>query len=468
MVSIRKNFFYNALLTVSNYIFPLVTYPYVSRVLGVSNIGICNFVDSIVNYFILFSMMGISIVGMREIAVVRDDREARNRVFSGLLNLNLITTAVAALVLIVAIYRVPSLAEYRTLLWIGVAKLMANFLCMDWLFRGLEEFKYVTNRTILVKCLYVAAVFLFVRESSDYWVYYLLTTLVLVLNAGFNFIFSRRFVRFRFRGAGFKAFAGPFFIMGVYMLLTSLYTSFNVFYLGVVSDTEQVGYYTSATKIFSMLIALFTAFTTVMLPRMSAVLSEGKIDDFHALITKSVRVLILFGVPISFLMLAGAPDIVRIVSGEGYEGAVVPMMTVAPLVVVIGLEQIFVVQVMMPMKWDRVILICSTAGAVVGVLLNFLLVKHFLARGSAVVWLVSELVVLSSALYFLITRLHFPFPFRTLLKEILLSLPLLALLLVMSRVMPGGAFLRLAAEATLTGLYFLAVHASLVKQTLHP
>jgi Membrane protein involved in the export of O-antigen and teichoic acid len=92
MPSIKKNFFYNGLLTVANYLFPLITYPYVSRVLGVSNIGICNFVDSIVNYFILFSMMGISIVGVREIAAVREDREARNRVFSNLIALNGLTS----------------------------------------------------------------------------------------------------------------------------------------------------------------------------------------------------------------------------------------------------------------------------------------------------------------------------------------------------------------------------------------
>jgi len=192
MPSIRKNFFYSALLTVSNYVFPFVTYPYVSRVLGVTNIGICNFVDSIVNYFILFSMMGISIVGMREIAAARDDREQRNRVFSSLFSLNLLTTLIAAIALVVVIYTVPSLTDYRPMLWIGLAKLAANCLCMDWLFRGLEEFRFITNRSILIKCLYVGAVFLFVRKAEDYWVYYLLTTLTLVANACVNVSFSRR------------------------------------------------------------------------------------------------------------------------------------------------------------------------------------------------------------------------------------------------------------------------------------
>ena len=131
MPNIKKNFFYNGLLTVANYLFPLITYPYVSRVLGVSNIGICNFVDSIVNYFILFSMMGVAIVGVREIAAVREDREARNRVFSDLIALNGLTSCLAAVALVAALFVVPALAEYRSLLWIGVVKILANFLCMD-------------------------------------------------------------------------------------------------------------------------------------------------------------------------------------------------------------------------------------------------------------------------------------------------------------------------------------------------
>lgn len=466
MPSIRKNFFYSALLTVSNYVFPLVTYPYVSRVLGVTNIGICNFVDSIVNYFILFSMMGISIVGMREIAAARDDREQRNRVFSSLFSLNLLTTLIAAIALVVVIYTVPSLADYRPMLWIGLAKLAANFLCMDWLFRGLEEFRFITNRSILIKCLYVGAVFLFVRKAEDYWVYYLLTTLTLVANACVNVNFSRRFVRFRPKEARFGTIAAPFFIMGVYMFLTSLYTSFNVAYLGFISTPEQVGYYSSATKIFSMLIALFTAFTTVMLPRMSAVLSEGRVDDFNTIILKSVRVLILFGIPVACLMLSGAPDIVRIVSGEGYEGAVVSMMTVAPLVVVIGLEQILVIQVMMPMKWDRQILVCSFVGAIVGVALNLLLVKRMLANGSAFVWLVSELVVMSFALYFVTRGLAFRFPARYLGKEILLSVPMLAVLFFLERMIPGDAMLRLGILAVVAMSYFLPVHWSTIRPFL--
>ena len=456
MSSIKKNFFYNGLLTVANYLFPLITYPYVSRVLGVSNIGICNFVDSIVNYFILFSMMGVAIVGVREIAAVREDREARNRVFSSLIALNGLTSGLAAIALGVAIFAVPALAEYRSLLGIGVVKILATFLCMDWLFQGVEEFKYITNRTILVKILYVAGVFLLIRKPEDYPVYYLLLTLMVVLNAVINLSYARRFVSFRKQEVDMAKHVRPFFTMGLYMFLTSMYTTFNVTYLGFVSDTVQVGYYTSATKVFSMVIALFTAFTTVMLPRMSAVLSEGRKDEFLELVSKTFRILFIVGVPVILLLLVGAGDVIRILSGKGYEGAVVPMRIVAPLILIIGMEQILVVQVMMPMKMDRAIFVNSAIGAGVGVLLNLLLVKTLLAPGSAIVWMVSELVVFLCAWMAVSRSLSLRFPSTHLMRVVVFHLPLVPILLLFMPI--DNAFIRLGCQGIVTGLYMLAVN----------
>lgn len=163
MSNIKKNFLYSSILTTANYIFPFLTYPYVSRVLGVHNIGICNFVDSIINYFILFSMMGIAATGIREIAKSKNNPENRNRIFSSLFILNTISTTIALIILIISIYSVPKLYEYKELMYIGALKLVCNYLLIDWLYRGLEEFKYVTIRTIIVKCIYVGAVFIFIR-----------------------------------------------------------------------------------------------------------------------------------------------------------------------------------------------------------------------------------------------------------------------------------------------------------------
>ena len=265
--------------------------PGVRCVLGVSNIGICNFVDSVVHWFILFSMMGITILGNREIAAIGQDRERRCKAFSELIVLNLAATLLAAVALIVAIYVVPKFEPYRSLLWIGVLKLFANFLCIEWYFRGTENFRYITSRTILVKIVYVIAVFVFVRKADDYPLYYLLTVLMLSVNALINLFYARRSVSLTLKGIQLSNYLKPFLTLGIYMLLTSMYVTLNVTYLGFVSDDQQVGYYTTASKLYSIVIAFFTAFTGVMLPRLSSLVSENRMDEFRNMIGKTFDIL---------------------------------------------------------------------------------------------------------------------------------------------------------------------------------
>lgn len=463
MPSLKKNFFYSVLLTLANYIFPLITYPYVSRVLGVTNIGVCNFVDSIVNWFLVFSTMGISVLGVREIAAARDNRGDRDRVFSSLLFLNAMTTFLAAAALLVAIFVVPSLVQYRKLLLVGVAKLIANGLFLEWLYRGIEEFQYITNRSILIKTLYVVSVFLFVRKPEDYGVYYLLLTLAVVLNALVNALYSRKFVSFSMALVQTREFVRPYFILGVSLVFTSIYTTLNVVYLGFRTSAEQVGYYTSATKILTMIMGLFTACTTVLLPRMSAVLSEGKTDEFKSYLDKTFNILFLVGIPIVILMEVAAADIIRVISGLGYEGAIIPMRTVAPLVLIIGLEQILIIQILTPMKRDRQIITNSAVGAGVAILSALLLVGPLQAEGAAVVWLFAELAVFLCALFAVFGKALDSFPWKTLLKDLLLYVPL-ALLLVAVHLLPfPNAFVRLGVDMVITGIYFVLLSCLVVK-----
>ena len=135
-MSIRRNFVYSCILTVANYIFPLLTYPDVSRVLGVTNVGICNFVDSIINFFILFSMMGITTLGIREIAGTAADKDKRGRVFSSLFILNAIATLIMFVLLCICMYLVPQFKEYKELMYVGAAKLLANLFLVEWFFKG--------------------------------------------------------------------------------------------------------------------------------------------------------------------------------------------------------------------------------------------------------------------------------------------------------------------------------------------
>ena len=437
MPSIKRNFFYNSLLTVSNYVFPMIIFPYVSRVLGVANIGICNFVDSVVQWFILISMMGMAILGNREMAAIGADREKRDKAFSELVVLNLIATLIAAAALVITLYTVPKLFQYRRLLWVGVFKLFANFLCIEWFFKGTENFSYITSRTIIVKFLYLIAVFVFVRKADDYPLYYLLTVLVVAANALINVFFSRKSVTLRLKNLDLRKYLKPFLILGIYMLLTSMYVTFNTTYLGFVSSSEQVGCYAVASKLYGFVMAFFSAFTSVMLPRISSLVSERRVDEFHDMVHKSYYGVVTLAIPLVIYACVTAPEIVRILAGVGYEGAVLPARIIMPLILIVALEQIFVIQILMPSNRDRAIFINSCAGALVGITLNILLVSRLQSVGSAIAWLVSEITVLLFAAWFTRREEGISFSVGLLLKTLLGYMPALGVCLAIYAFVPS-------------------------------
>lgn len=133
-------------------------------------------------------------------------------------------------------------------------------------------------------------------------------------------------------------------------MLTSMYTSFNVTFLGFVTNVTEVGYYTTATKLHGIILAFFTAFTGVMLPRMSALVAENRMDEVKRLINKSFDLLFMISIPLIVFSIYFAPEIIYLISGNGYEGAITPMRMVMPLVLIIGMEQILIVQLLMPLK----------------------------------------------------------------------------------------------------------------------
>lgn len=392
--SIKKNFAYSTVLTVSGYLFPLITFPYVTRVLGANNIGICNFVLSIIGYFIIVANLGMMTVAIRETAVAAGDREKLSKVFSSLLVLHLISTLAAMAALAACIFLVPRFYEHRELLWIGIGQLFFNFLTIEWFYKGIEDFKYITVRSVAVRLIQVVLTFVVVRQPDDYVNYFLLQFITVVLNALINIVYSRNFVSFSFKDINVRPYLKSFFILGLYSIMTSMYTTFNTMYLGIVSDDTHVAYYSVATKLYSIVLALFTAFTGVMLPRNSALIAEGRMVEFRAMFAKSVKFLLVFSLPAIAVTEIFAPLIIRIMAGSGYDGAILPFRLVMPLVLIIGMEQILVIQTLMPLKKDRTILVNSVIGSILGLLLNVILVPKLQSVGSALVWICCELAIL--------------------------------------------------------------------------
>lgn len=451
-MSLKKNFIYSSILTVSTYLFPLLVYPYVSRVLGLSNIGIVNFVDNLINYFVLISMMGITTVGVREIAAARNDKEKLSKTYMSLLSLTAITTLIAVVALWIAMYTVPTLIQYRDLLYVGLIKLSFNLFLIEWFFMGMEDFRYITNRSLLVKCLYVLCVFTLVRDASDYKIYYIISVAMVVVNALINIVYSRRFVNYSLRSIDMRPFVKTFMAMGVYVLLTNVYLSLNAVWLGFVTDTDEVGYFTTATKLHTIIMAVLTSFTNILYPRVSNLLAEGKKDEFWQKISVSLDAIFMFAFPtIVFVMVAG-PQLLHLIVGDGFEGAYLPLRIITPLVLVIGLEQIVVIQILMAMHQDSIVLRNSFIGAVVALLLNIILTKSMGAPGSAVVWVMAECSILCLSQLDAYRKYDYLLPFRRLLNYCASYVPLLVISLLVYNYLDND-YATLGALAVITVVY---------------
>lgn len=456
MPSLKKNLFYSILLVLANYVFPFLTYPYVSRVLGVTGIGACNFVDSVINYFILFSTLGIEAVGTREIAKNKQDQGQLDRIFSNLILVSSILTGIMLLVLLVVTFTVPVLLAHKDMMLFGAFKLVFNCFLMEWLFKGLEDFRLITLRSVAVKTLYVVSVLLFVKKPGDAGIYYLLSCLLVVVNALVNMLVARNRVHLTFTEIHFSATFKSVLTLGLYTILTSMYTSMNVTYLGFMTDDTQVGYYATATKLYAIVMALFTAVTGVMIPRLSTVVAEGDMDKLRAYFNTVSDWVLVFTIPIATWMFIMAPDIVRLVSGPGYEGAILPMMIISPLIFIIGYEQVLALQTLLPLGKDSLLLRFSAIGALVGISLNILIVPKLLAVGSACVWVVCEVLLLILCQRAVTRVAGNTFPVRETLKALLEYAPLAVLVFFCSRAGDSFVFRLLLSMCVVSAYVFLA------------
>lgn len=423
MASTKKNFFYNLILTVGNYIFPLLTFPYVSRVLGVSNIGVCNYVDSIVEYFVLFSALGINIAGVREIARNKENPEKLQQAFSSLFISNLVLTIVACIILVICTFYVDEFAAYRQFYLIGWAKLLLTAFSVNWLFQGLSEFKFITTRSLIIRSLYVLSVFIFVHDEGDTFVYYVLTCMMTIFTAVWNWRYSLRFVHFSIRKICIGAFAAPILSFGFYQILTSMYSSFNVAFLGWTTDTTQVGYYTTATKLYGIIFSVFTAFTTVMIPRINELVAKGDKERLVTIAHQAFEIVFMFSIPVLIGSVFYAPTIINIISGTGYEGAITPFRIIMILSLLVAIDQIIVSQFLMAVTKSNCVMVISSVGAIVGLFLNFTLTPKYLSVGTAISLVSSEFFVFLTALYFFQKYYCMTIPWHKFVTSLLYAIP---------------------------------------------
>ncbi|MDY2628711.1 MAG: flippase [Lachnospiraceae bacterium] len=398
--SIKINFIMNAVLTMSNFIFPLITFPYVSRVLLPVGTGKVSFATSLISYFSMFAQLGIPTYGIRACAKVRDNREELTRTAHELLFINLIMNVISYAVLVLALIFVPRLQEERPLYVIVSLTIILTSIGMEWLYKALEQYTYITVRSIIFKFIALIAMFLLIHEQSDYVIYGGITIFAASASNVFNFVNAHKHIDLRpVGGYNLKKHLKPVGIFFAMACATTIYTHLDTVMLGFMAADEDVGYYNAAVRIKSILVSIVTSLGTVLLPRASYYVQNGLVDEFRRISRKALDFVFLVAAPMMLYFIFFAEEGIYFLSGTAYTGSIVPMQIIMPTLLLIGITNILGIQILVPMGREKVVLYSEIAGAAADVVLNLILIPGFTSAGAAVGTLVAEFVVLAVQYY---------------------------------------------------------------------
>lgn len=400
--SLKQNFIMNAILTVSSFIFPLVTFPYVSRILQPIGIGKVSFASSLISYFSMFAQLGIPTYGIRACAVVQDDREELTRTAHELLVINLIMTVISYGGFALALLFIPRLQEEKTLYMIISLNILFTSIGMEWFYKALEQYTYITVRSIIFKMIALSAMFLMVHRQSDYIVYGGITIFAASASNILNFINIHKYMDIRFVGGYcFRRHVKPVSVFFAMACATTIYTHLDTVMLGFMVTDADVGYYNAAVKIKLVLVGIVTSLGTVLLPRTSYYIRQGLMEDFRRITNKAVNFVVLLASPLVLYFILFAKEGIYFLSGSGYEDSIVPMQVIMPTLLLIGITNILGLQILVPMGKEKVVLYSEIIGATVNVIINTVLIPRFVSVGAAIGTLVAELAVMLVQCYVL-------------------------------------------------------------------
>jgi O-antigen/teichoic acid export membrane protein len=400
--SIKKNFVMNAILTMSQFIFPLITFPYVSRILLPVGTGKVSFATSLISYFTMFAQLGIPTYGIRRCAQARDDKMELTRVTHELFFINLVMSGVAYAILFLALAFVPRLQGDRTLYLVVSLNIIFTCVGIDWLYQGLEEYTYITVRSIIFKAIALVAMFAFIHQKSDYVIYGGISIFAASASNILNFINARKHIYMRpVGGYRLRRHLKPVLVFFAMSIATTVYTNLDTVMLGFMKTDTDVGYYNAAVKIKNILVSIVTSLGAVLLPRASYCVEQGDFKELRRLSSKALDFVFLVACPLALYFILFAKEGIRFLSGPAYGGAVLPMQWIQPTIVFIGITNILGIQILVPLGKEKYVLYSEIAGAIADLIINYLLIPKLASTGAAIGTLTAEFVVLVVQYYVL-------------------------------------------------------------------
>ena len=447
--SLKLNFVMNAILTASSLLFPMITFPYVSRVLLPEGNGQIAFVTSCISYFSMTASLGIPTYGIRICAQIRDDKDRLSRTVQEIFVINALMTALIYVCFFAAIHAVEQFRAEKTLFLICGSTMFFNLIGMEWLYKALEQYHYITVRSILFKMVSVVLMFLMVHSPEDYIIYGGITVLAGVGSNLLNFINVRRYVSLTARPPYcLSRHMKPILVFFALSVATTIYTNLDIVMLQFASGSREVGYYHAAVKIKVILTSLVTSLGAVLLPRISYYVETRQPEQYLKLIRKAFEFVFLSAAPLCIFFIVMAEESILFLSGKAYMASVTPMRVIMPTVLLIGLTNLIGIQLLVPLGKEKLVFYSTCFGAFVDIVLNLYFIPRLASTGAAIGTTAAELVVLAAQVWFIRSRLGALGTGLQLHRIIGALIPAaLTLLFVHSRFTGHGSFITLAVTA---------------------
>ena len=387
------NFFFSSLSTFLNMVVPLLTYPYIARILGPANMGKLGVAASLTNYFIVAASLGLPVYGMREIARTRSDRKTMGNTASELFIISLFSSAISTIVYTIIIYVVPQYRNDFGLFIIFGATIITSTLFIEWFFQGIEQFRYIGLRNVFIKAAFVICLFLMVKKENDYKIYALLFIGSSFIAMVVNVLSATRYVRFSFKRLNLFRHVEPMIVFAILSFLITAYTNLDFLFLGLFSDNVQAGFYNISIRLARMIITFIATLSTVLMPKLAAS-ADTRPEEFRSILRWSADLIVLFALPAGAGLFAVSGDLAVVFAGKAFAASASSLRITAFLVPVVALSNFLQMQILIPQKKEKKMLISFFTGLFVTGAAMALLVPRTGQIGAAWGMLAGELSVL--------------------------------------------------------------------------
>lgn len=460
-----NNFFFNIIQSVSAVLFPLITFPYASRILGPEGIGITNFAENFCRYFMLFAALGIPIYGIREISKVSSSRSLRSKTFSEIITIHFLASFISVFVYLFIVFSFEKFQEHQGIYLLGAFYIFINCFSIEWFFNGLSEFKFIAIRSVLIRFLFVIGLFFLVKKSSDVFWYFSLNVVVLLINNLINLYYSKNKIFFVIKKLELKKHIKPLFYIFLSTLAISLYILIDTIILGFLKEDVYVGYYSLASKLNKVPLVFIVALGTVLIPQLTLAAHEKDMVSFEKLIHKSNDFVVMLGVPIAIGLFLCSKQLIVLFSGLDFLPATNSMQIMTGVSLLIGLSNIYGMQILVPLDKEKKLLLSVFIGTIISLVLNFILIPIWADFGAAITNLLSELAVTIVMGYFASRIINIGSPIKKIVLQIIGYLPIILLSFYLSPYIYSGLFY-MAIIAFLMIFTFLIVNLKVLKTPL--